>query len=87
MQVMYAAFGSTWRCKLTRRKHFGFDTFPIVAHDRGARVAHRLALDNPGRVSKLMVLDILPTLWMYEHTDQMFVSMHAKSRLEGCLTL
>lgn len=87
VQVMYAAASSFRSCKLTRRKHFGFDTFPIVAHDRGARVAHRLALDNPGRVSKLMVLDILPTLWMYEHTDQMFVSIHATSRLEGCLTI
>jgi haloacetate dehalogenase len=59
---------------LSPRKHFGFDTFAVVAHDRGARVAHRLALDNRGKVNKLMVLDILPTLWMYEHTDQTFVS-------------
>jgi haloacetate dehalogenase len=39
----------------------GFDRFAVVGHDRGARVAYRLALDSPGRVSKLCVLDIIPT--------------------------
>jgi len=39
----------------------GFDRFAVAGHDRGARVAYRLALDAPGKVSKLCVLDIIPT--------------------------
>jgi pimeloyl-ACP methyl ester carboxylesterase len=67
------------RTTLTRsfshcRKHFGFDSFYVMAHDRGARVAHRLALDHPDKVKKMILLDIAPTLWMYEHTSMEFVS-------------
>ena len=40
---------------------FGHDRFQVGSHDRGARVAHRLALDFPGRVERLAVLDIVPT--------------------------
>ncbi|MDQ4106938.1 MAG: alpha/beta hydrolase [Actinomycetota bacterium] len=39
----------------------GFDSFAVVGHDRGARVAHRMALDHPDRVRKIAVLDIVPT--------------------------
>ncbi len=39
----------------------GFDSFAVVGHDRGARVAHRMALDHPDRVTKLAALDIVPT--------------------------
>ena len=39
----------------------GFDSFAVVGHDRGARVGHRMALDYPERVTKLAVLDIVPT--------------------------
>ena len=39
----------------------GFDSFAVVGHDRGARVGHRMALDQPDRVTKLAVLDIVPT--------------------------
>lgn len=49
--------------------HAGFD---VLAHDRGARVAHRLALDHPQAVRRLMLLDIAPTLTMYEHTTEAF---------------
>ncbi len=52
--------------------HFGFETFRIAAHDRGARVAHRLALDYPTHVSQLLFLDIAPTLAMYEHASDAF---------------
>jgi len=52
--------------------HLGFDRFSIVAHDRGARVAHRLALDHPSQVDRLMVLDVAPTLAMYEQTSDSF---------------
>jgi haloacetate dehalogenase len=39
----------------------GFERFALVGHDRGARVAHRLAVDYPGAVKNLTVLDIVPT--------------------------
>ena len=44
----------------------GFDSFAVVGHDRGGRVAHRLALDYPERVTKLAVLDIVPTCHVFE---------------------
>jgi len=50
----------------------GFDQFSVLAHDRGARVAHRLAIDHPGSVSRMILLDIAPTLAMYEQTNQEF---------------
>ncbi|MDB5869486.1 MAG: alpha/beta hydrolase fold protein [Polaromonas sp.] len=53
-------------------RHYGFDQFQVLAHDRGARVAHRLAVDHPGRVRRLMLLDIAPTLAMYENTTEAF---------------
>jgi haloacetate dehalogenase len=39
----------------------GFESFGVVGHDRGARAGHRMALDHPDRVTKLAVLDIIPT--------------------------
>ncbi|WZH49606.1 Alpha/Beta hydrolase protein [Fusarium acuminatum] len=45
------------------------DSFFVCAHDRGARVAHKLAVDYPDRVRKLILLDICPTLAMYAKTD------------------
>jgi haloacetate dehalogenase len=53
-------------------KHHGFDRFQVMAHDRGARVAHRLAVDHPDAVQRLLVLDIAPTLAMYDHTTDAF---------------
>ena len=53
-------------------KHHGFDHFQVMAHDRGARVAHRLAVDHPDAVQRLLVLDIAPTLAMYDHTTDAF---------------
>ncbi|WP_281915523.1 alpha/beta fold hydrolase [Caldimonas thermodepolymerans] len=50
----------------------GHARYAVCAHDRGARVAHRLAVDRPQRVSRLMLLDIAPTLAMYEHTSDAF---------------
>jgi haloacetate dehalogenase len=50
----------------------GASTFHLCGHDRGGRVAHRLALDHPQRVKKLCVLDIAPTLDMYAATDMAF---------------
>jgi haloacetate dehalogenase len=41
--------------------HFGFEKFTVVGHDRGGRVGHRMALDHPDRITKLVVIDIVPT--------------------------
>ena len=57
---------------ITVMRAFGFERFAVCAHDRGARVAHRLALDHPHAVSHLMLLDIAPTLAMYEGTTEAF---------------
>jgi haloacetate dehalogenase len=53
-------------------QHHGFGQFQVLAHDRGARVAHRLAADHPQAVQRLMLLDIAPTLAMYERTGDAF---------------
>lgn len=50
----------------------GFSTFSVLAHDRGARVAHRLALDHPQSVKRMVLLDIAPTLSMYNQTTEAF---------------
>ncbi|WP_248797846.1 alpha/beta fold hydrolase [Pseudomonas sp. MWU13-2105] len=50
----------------------GFSGFSVLAHDRGARVAHRLALDHPQVVQRMVLLDIAPTLSMYTQTDEAF---------------
>lgn len=47
----------------------GFPRFSVVGHDRGARVAYRLALDHPERTERLALLDIIPTHDAYELTD------------------
>lgn len=57
-------------------QHFGFQRFGVLAHDRGARVAHRLAVDHPAAVDRLMLLDIAPTLAMYENTTQAFATAY-----------
>jgi haloacetate dehalogenase len=48
----------------------GFERFAVAGHDRGARVAHRLARDHPERVERLALLDIVPTLYRFETIDQ-----------------
>ncbi|ROQ21930.1 alpha/beta fold hydrolase [Gallaecimonas pentaromativorans] len=50
----------------------GFAHFKVLAHDRGARVAHRLAVDHAARVEKMVLLDIAPTLAMYRGTSEAF---------------
>ncbi len=54
----------------------GHERFGLVGHDRGGRVAHRLALDHREAVTKLCVLDIAPTLDMYDATDMRFASAY-----------
>ena len=57
-------------------KHFGFDRFAVVGHDRGARVTHRMALDHPDKVTKAAVLDIIPTYYLYTHVDIQFIQAY-----------
>jgi haloacetate dehalogenase len=54
----------------------GFQRFAVVSHDRGARVAHRMALDHADRVTKLVMIDICPTHYMYQATDQAMASAY-----------
>lgn len=53
-------------------RSLGFDRFAVLAHDRGARVAYRLAADHPDAVHRVALLDIAPTLAMYEQTTEAF---------------
>lgn len=53
-------------------EQLGFHHFSVAGHDRGGRVAYRLALDHPGRVERLAVLDILPTGTVWERADARF---------------
>jgi haloacetate dehalogenase len=54
----------------------GRESFYLCGHDRGGRVAHRLALDYPTRVEKLCLIDIAPTLDMYNATDMAFATAY-----------
>src|SRR5271155_5083343 len=48
----------------------GFERFAVAGHDRGARVAHRLARDHGEKIERLALLDIVPTLYRFETIDQ-----------------
>lgn len=50
-------------------QHLGFSQFAVVGHDRGARVAYRMALDHPKAISQLVVLDVLPIDIAWEQAD------------------
>jgi haloacetate dehalogenase len=51
-------------------RDLGFGTFALVGHDRGARVAHRLCLDHPEAVTRVALLDIVPTRHVFTHVDR-----------------
>lgn len=53
-------------------RNLGFERFRVMAHDRGARVAHRLLADHPQAVERAVLLDIAPTLAMYEQAGDAF---------------
>jgi haloacetate dehalogenase len=57
-------------------RHFGHERFLVAAHDRGARVTHRLCLDHPDSVEKAVLMDIAPTLTMYQGTNQEFATKY-----------
>jgi haloacetate dehalogenase len=52
--------------------HFGFDHFAVAGHDRGGRVAYRLALDHPAAVRRVSILDIIPTGEVWARADRRF---------------
>jgi haloacetate dehalogenase len=54
-------------------KALGYDRFSVVGHDRGARCAYRMALDHPEVVTRLAVLDIVPTGDVYRRADRDFI--------------
>lgn len=62
--------------QLAVMKALGHERFLLAGHDRGGRVAHRLAVDHPHAVEKLVVLDIAPTLTMFEGTNQAFATAY-----------
>ncbi|MDW3645825.1 MAG: alpha/beta hydrolase [Bacteroidia bacterium] len=57
-------------------ERLGFSSFLLASHDRGSRVSHRLVLDHPGKVEKLIVMDIAPTYSMYKTTDMEFAQAY-----------
>ena len=61
----------------------GFDKFQIVAHDRGARIAHHIALDFPEKVIKMILLDTIPTIEHFERTNMEFAMGGLAARLVG----
>ena len=62
--------------KIDLMRHFGFERFAVVGHDRGGRVSHRLALDHPQAVTRMAVLDIVPTQYLYTHITKAFVDAY-----------
>jgi haloacetate dehalogenase len=57
-------------------KALGHERFILIGHDRGARVGHRLALDHPGAVERMGLLDIVPTTFVYANTDRRLATLY-----------
>jgi len=57
-------------------KHFGYERFAVVGQDRGGRVAHRMALDHPDAITRLVLIDIVPTHYLYRHVTIDFVQAY-----------
>ena len=60
------------RDQISVMRHFGFECFDLCGHDRGGRVGYRMALDHPEAVTKLAVLDIVPTWEAFSRADMSF---------------
>ncbi len=60
---------TTAQDQIAVKAYFGFDTFHVVGHDRGARVAHRMALDQPERIRTFTSLDVVPSQAAFDHMD------------------
>lgn len=61
---------------LSVMRTLGFDRFDVAAHDRGARVAHRLVLDHPEAVGRLALIDIVPTRHALRNADGAFATAY-----------
>lgn len=70
------SFRAMARDQVDVMRHYGHERFLVAAHDRGARVAHRLCLDHPESVEKACLMDIAPTLTMYQGTNQEFATKY-----------
>ena len=64
------------RDQVSVMRALGHDQWSVVGHDRGGRVAHRMALDHAAQVERIAVLDIAPTATMYARTDQAFATRY-----------
>lgn len=64
------SFRAMARDQVALMEALGFPRFAAAGHDRGARVLHRMALDHPGRLERVALLDVLPTRFLYEHADR-----------------
>jgi haloacetate dehalogenase len=64
------------RDQIAVMRALGHDRFSVVGHDRGGRVAHRMALDNPTSLHRVAVLDIAPTATMYTRADRRFATRY-----------
>jgi haloacetate dehalogenase len=60
------------RAMIEIMEKLGFARFSVAGHDRGGRVAYRLALDHPGRLARIAVLDILPTYEYWAKFDRLY---------------
>jgi haloacetate dehalogenase len=61
---------------LSVMQSLGHERFSVIGHDRGGRVAHRMALDHPAKLQRIAVLDIAPTATMYARTDMAFATRY-----------
>ncbi len=70
------SFRSMAEDQVSLMSSLGFSSFAVAGHDRGGRVTHRMCLDHADRVTRAAVLDIAPTLTMYERTDMDFAQAY-----------
>ncbi len=70
------AFRAMAADQVAAMKRLGFARFHVIGHDRGARTAHRMALDSPDAVASLTVLDIVPTYTVFNETDRRLASAY-----------
>jgi haloacetate dehalogenase len=64
------------RDQIAVMRHLGHHRFAVIGHDRGGRVAHRMALDYPDALERVAVLDIAPTATMYARADREFATRY-----------
>ena len=64
------------RDQIAVMRALGHERFSVVGHDRGGRVAHRMALDHPAALHRVAVLDIAPTATMYARTNRQFATQY-----------